>query len=57
MIYGSRAGGKPLVDLTETSRFVQGSLLNKVEKAAGIPAPIIDREKRDEKNEKYGEGY
>ncbi|KAF2166364.1 hypothetical protein M409DRAFT_66806 [Zasmidium cellare ATCC 36951] len=57
VIDGSRANGKPLVDLTADSRFVQGSLLNKVEKAGGIPAPIMDREKRDERSEKYGEGY
>ncbi|KAK4501719.1 hypothetical protein PRZ48_007528 [Zasmidium cellare] len=57
VIDGSRANGKPLVDLTADSRFVQGSLLNKVERAEGIPAPIIDREKREERSEKYGEGY
>lgn len=47
VIDGSRAGGRPLVDLTPDHRFVQGSLLNKVERAEGIPAPIIDRERRD----------
>jgi hypothetical protein len=49
VIDGSRAGGKPLVDLTEDSQFVKGSLLNKVAgSTGGIPAPIIDREKRDD---------
>lgn len=56
---GSQAAvtGRPLVDLSENSRFAQGSLLNKVEKAEGIPAPVIDRERRIEKDEKYGEGF
>lgn len=57
VIDGSRAGGKPLVDFTGDSQFVQGSLLNKVEKSGGIPAPVIDREKRVERNEKYGDGH
>ncbi|KXT01463.1 hypothetical protein AC578_9527 [Pseudocercospora eumusae] len=46
VIDGSRAGGKPLVDLGEDGTFVQGSLLNKQQKAEGIPKPVIDREKR-----------
>ena len=59
VIDGSRAGGKPLVDLSQDSRFVQGSLLNQVERAEGGPAPppVIDREKRIERVEKYGEGF
>ncbi|KAI5364949.1 Putative pleckstrin domain, PH-like domain superfamily, Ubiquitin-like domain superfamily [Septoria linicola] len=46
VIDGSRAGGKPLVDLNYDSQYAKGTLLNKVEKAQGgaIQAPIIDRE-------------
>lgn len=55
VIDGSRAGGRPLVDLTDNSTFTQGSLLNTVQKAPGIPAPIIDRERRD--GERQGQGY
>lgn len=43
VIDGSRANGKPLVDLNYGDTFVQGSLLNKVQKSEGIPAPIVDR--------------
>ena len=43
VIDGSRANGKPLVDLKEDSTFVKGSLLNKAQQAEGIPKPIIDR--------------
>lgn len=57
VIDGSRAGGKPLVDLSRDSTFVQGSLLNQVQRSEGIPAPIIDREKREERSERYGEGF
>ncbi|CAK4018544.1 Hypothetical predicted protein [Lecanosticta acicola] len=59
VIDGSHAGGRPLVDLSQDSRFVKGSLLNQVERAEGgpIPAPIIDREKRIEREEKHGEGH
>ena len=42
---GSRARG-PMVDLSEPSKFVQGSLLNKAEREGGggvIKAPVIDR--------------
>ncbi|KAF7191811.1 hypothetical protein HII31_06856 [Pseudocercospora fuligena] len=46
VIDGSRAGGKPLVDLGEDGTFVQGSLLNKQQKAEGVSKPVIDREKR-----------
>ncbi|EME82134.1 uncharacterized protein MYCFIDRAFT_197340 [Pseudocercospora fijiensis CIRAD86] len=48
VIDGSRAGGKPLVDLEADGTFVEGSLLNKQQRAEGIPKPIIDREKRDD---------
>lgn len=44
---GSHAKG-PMVDLSERSQFAQGSLLNKVEREKGIPAPIIDRSREDD---------
>lgn len=43
VIDGSRAGGKPLVDLTSESQYTQGSLLNQAERTQEIPAPIVDR--------------
>lgn len=48
VIDGSRANGKPLVDLNYDDTFVGGSLLNKVQRSEGIPAPIVDRGGRDE---------
>ncbi|EME43179.1 hypothetical protein DOTSEDRAFT_72533 [Dothistroma septosporum NZE10] len=59
VVDGSRAGGKPLIDLSESGTFAKGSLLNSVERAQGgpIPAPVIDRSRREEKGVKYGEGY
>uniref|UniRef100_A0A2D3VFZ2 PH domain-containing protein n=1 Tax=Ramularia collo-cygni TaxID=112498 RepID=A0A2D3VFZ2_9PEZI len=45
VIDGSRANGKPLVDLNYNDTFANGSLLNKVQRSEGIPAPIVDREK------------
>ena len=53
---GSHAKG-PMLDMSEQSRFAQGSLLNKVERVHGRDGPLIDREKREERDEKYGEGY
>ncbi|KAF2208313.1 hypothetical protein CERZMDRAFT_101382 [Cercospora zeae-maydis SCOH1-5] len=57
VIDGSRAGGKPLVDINYDSNYAKGTLLNKVEKSQGGPvqAPIIDREKREEVDIKVGE--
>lgn len=46
VIDGSHAGGKPLIDLDDDRTFTQGSLLNKVQKAEGIPKPIIDRDRK-----------
>ena len=53
---GSRAKG-PMLDLNEQSKFVPGSLLNRVETQRGREGPVIDREKRVERTERYGEGY
>lgn len=52
VIDGSRAGGRPLVDLSQDSNFVKGSLLNQVERAEGghVPAPVFDRGTRPERN-------
>ncbi|KAK4565846.1 hypothetical protein LTR86_003695 [Recurvomyces mirabilis] len=48
----------PLVDFQEASRFVPGSLLNRVEAVEGGPGrPVIDREKRVERDVRVGEGY
>ncbi|GIZ47791.1 hypothetical protein CKM354_001087400 [Cercospora kikuchii] len=59
VIDGSRAGGKPLVDINYDSNYAKGTLLNKVERSQGGPvqAPIIDREKRDEVDIKVGERF
>ncbi|KAK3686938.1 hypothetical protein LTR37_019336 [Vermiconidia calcicola] len=47
VIDGSRAKG-PMIDLNESSKFQQGSLLNKVEKDhGGITVPIVDRSRED----------
>ncbi|KAK5162927.1 uncharacterized protein LTR77_011088 [Saxophila tyrrhenica] len=43
---GSRAKG-PMVDLTQRNQFANGSLLGKVERAAGQPQPVIDRSRED----------
>ncbi|KAF2725181.1 hypothetical protein K431DRAFT_281144 [Polychaeton citri CBS 116435] len=56
---GSHARG-PMIDMSNESKFVQGSLLNKVEKEQGGPLAdnlIIEREKRREKNVPTGEAY
>ena len=46
------------MDYQEASRFVPGSLLNRVEAVEGGPGrPVIDREKRDERDVKVGEGF
>jgi hypothetical protein len=45
VIDGTRANGKPLVDLNYDDTFVNGSLLNKVKMSEGIPAPVVDRSK------------
>ena len=44
---GSRAKG-PMVDLSESSKFVHGSLLSKVEGGQVIPKPIIDRSREED---------
>ncbi|TKA71296.1 hypothetical protein B0A55_07589 [Friedmanniomyces simplex] len=44
---GSRANGKPLLDVSEPSQFVPGSLLNRVDRVdreQGRHGPVIDRE-------------
>jgi hypothetical protein len=43
VVDGTRANGKPLVDLNHDDTFVNGSLLNKVKMNEGIPAPVVDR--------------
>ena len=55
VIDGSRAGGRPMLNLAEQSMFPEGSLLNRVEKEQGPQGPVIDREKRVEKTIKVGE--
>lgn len=57
VIDGSRAGGRPMLDLTARSRFAPGSLLATVERAGGGPGPqpVIDREKVTEKKIVTGE--
>lgn len=52
---GSHAKG-PLLDVNESSKFAQGSLLSKVERERP-DRPVIDRGKRNEKDVPYGEGY
>lgn len=54
VIDGSHANGKPLVDLNYNDTFANGSLLNKQQRSEGIPAPIIDREKRDDGRKERG---
>ena len=56
---GAGAGAGPMLDLNEASKFVPGSLLNRVEREQqGREAgPVIDREKRVERVERVGEGY
>ncbi|OQU96246.1 hypothetical protein CLAIMM_02354 [Cladophialophora immunda] len=57
---GRGAPGKPLVDLTPTSEFTDGSLLRKMEAMApqqGVPEPKIDRLKRREVDIAVGEGF
>ncbi|EMC94038.1 hypothetical protein BAUCODRAFT_36508 [Baudoinia panamericana UAMH 10762] len=56
VVDGSHADS-PLMDVHEPSKFVQGSLLRKVEQERGRDGPVIDRAKRVEKEVKYGEGY
>ncbi|KAK3679772.1 hypothetical protein LTR78_000148 [Recurvomyces mirabilis] len=57
VVDGPRAKA-PLVDFQEASRFVPGSLLNRVEAVEGGPGrPVIDREKRVERDVRVGEGY
>ncbi|KIX97514.1 uncharacterized protein Z520_06966 [Fonsecaea multimorphosa CBS 102226] len=54
------APGKPLVDLTLTSEFTDGSLLRKMEAMAphqGAMEPKIDRQKRREVDIVVGEGF
>ncbi|OAP55676.1 hypothetical protein AYL99_09828 [Fonsecaea erecta] len=64
--HGQRSGrggapGKPLVDLTPTSEFTDGSLLRKMEAMApptqGVLEPKIDRQKRREVDVAVGEGF
>ena len=47
VIDGSRAKG-PMVDLTEPSVFVPGSLINKLEQEQHPPAPIIERSREED---------
>jgi hypothetical protein len=58
---GSHANGRPMIDLSADSAFVQGSLLGNVEtQQGGVVASLlgpIDREKRVERVEKVGEGF
>ncbi|KAI7369289.1 hypothetical protein KC354_g2050 [Hortaea werneckii] len=53
------AGVGPMLDLNEESKFVPGSLLNRIERTQGREGggPVIDREKRVERVERVGEGY
>lgn len=52
---GSKAKG-PMLDMSELSKFVPGSLLSTVEKETRSKEPIIDREKRKEEVISTGEG-
>lgn len=45
VVDGNHANGRPLVDLNYNDTFVNGSLLNKVQRSEGIPPPIVDRER------------
>jgi hypothetical protein len=58
---GSHTNGRPMIDLSADSAFVQGSLLGNVEnQQGGVVASLIgpiDREKRIERVEKVGEGF
>ncbi|RMY88035.1 hypothetical protein D0861_05062 [Hortaea werneckii] len=58
---GAGGGGAgPMLDLNEESKFVPGSLLNRIEREQGregVGGPVIDREKRVERVERVGEGY
>ena len=44
VVDGSRARG-PLIDVSEPSKFVPGSLLNVVERERGRDRPVVDRMK------------
>ena len=54
---GGVGGAGPMLDLNEPSKFAPGSLLNRVEREQGREGPVIDREKREERFERVGEGY
>jgi hypothetical protein len=58
---GSHTNGRPMIDLSAGSAFVQGSLLGKVEnQQGGVVASLlgpVDREKRVERVERVGEGF
>ena len=54
---GDRDAREPMLDVTEASKYVPGSLLADVERYLGDDsAPVIDREKRAEVTIKTGEG-
>ena len=56
VMMGNRNVKGPMIDVSEKSRFVPGSLLAHVEQNTGCGGPTIEREKRREVNMAVGEG-
>ncbi|KAK4697005.1 hypothetical protein P7C71_g1010, partial [Lecanoromycetidae sp. Uapishka_2] len=54
---GDREAKAPMLDIAADSKYVPGSLLERVEKHKGASGPIIEREKRREVNAPVGEGF
>ena len=55
LVTGDRHAKGPMLDFSERSRFVRGSLLAHVEQNTGSGGPVIEREKRVEVNMAIGE--
>lgn len=56
LVTGDRHAKGPMLDVSEKSRFLPGSLLAHVEQSTGSGRPVIEREKRMEVNTAVGEG-
>lgn len=57
VMIGDRAAKAPLLDATEDSKYIPGSLLERVAKHGGVLQPVIEREKKREVNAPIGEGF
>ena len=56
LVTGDRHAKGPMLDVSEKSQFVPGSLLAHVEHTTGSGGPVIERAKRSEVNMAVGEG-